>query len=103
MRKRLYDAPFYRLVHAEADGLPGLIIDRFGDVAVMQPNAAWADTMADQIADALVEVAGVSTVVLHPAKSNTVAGINATPAKSFLIFMIKPLNKPIFQGFNISR
>lgn len=65
MRERLYDAPFYRLVHAEADGLPGLIIDRFGDVAVMQPNAAWADTMADQIADALVEVAGVSTVVLN--------------------------------------
>lgn len=65
MRERLYDAPFYRLVHAEADGLPGLIIDRFGDVAVMQPNAAWADAMADQIADALVEVVGVSTVVLN--------------------------------------
>jgi 23S rRNA (cytosine1962-C5)-methyltransferase len=40
------DAPFYRLVHAEADGLPGVIIDRFGDTAVIQPNAAWADTMA---------------------------------------------------------
>ena len=31
MRQRLYDAPFYRLVHAEADGLPGLVIDRFGN------------------------------------------------------------------------
>ncbi|MEZ5769849.1 MAG: class I SAM-dependent methyltransferase [Paracoccaceae bacterium] len=42
-RERLYDAPFYRLIHAEADGLPGVIVDRFGDTAVIQPNAAWAE------------------------------------------------------------
>ncbi|MDO5613222.1 MAG: class I SAM-dependent rRNA methyltransferase [Paracoccus sp. (in: a-proteobacteria)] len=65
MRERLYDAPFYRLVHAEADGLPGLVIDRFGDVAVMQPNAAWADRMAGDIAAALVGVTGVRTVILN--------------------------------------
>lgn len=65
MRDRLYDAPFYRLVHAEADGLPGLVIDRFGDVAVMQPNATWADRMAGEIADALVDVAGVQAVILN--------------------------------------
>src|SRR5947208_12518052 len=28
LRERLYDRPYYRLVHAEADGLPGLVIDR---------------------------------------------------------------------------
>ena len=39
-RDRVFDAPFYRLIHAEADGLPGVVIDRFGDVAVVQPNAA---------------------------------------------------------------
>src|SRR5580704_12763845 len=32
LRERLFRAPYYRLVHAEADGLPGLVIDRFGDV-----------------------------------------------------------------------
>ncbi|MDE0765625.1 MAG: RlmI/RlmK family 23S rRNA methyltransferase, partial [Amylibacter sp.] len=31
LRDQLYDTPFYRLIHAEADGLPGVIIDRFGD------------------------------------------------------------------------
>jgi 23S rRNA (cytosine1962-C5)-methyltransferase len=36
-------APFYRLVHAEGRRLPGVVIDRFGDAAVIQPNAAWAD------------------------------------------------------------
>jgi PmbA protein len=43
LRSRLFDQPFYRLVHAEADGLPGVVIDRFGDTAVIQPNAAWAE------------------------------------------------------------
>lgn len=65
MRQRLYDAPFYRLVHAESDGLPGLIVDRFGDAAVIQPNAAWADRMAEDIADALIAVTGVSVVILN--------------------------------------
>lgn len=65
LRARLFDAPFYRLVHAEADGLPGTIIDRFGDAAVIQPNAAWAERMAPEIAQALRQVTGVSTVILN--------------------------------------
>ena len=65
MRQRLYPTPFYRLVHAEADGLPGLVIDRFGTVAVMQPNAAWAEHMAGQIAEALADIVGVETVILN--------------------------------------
>jgi len=36
LREALFDGPYYRLVHAEADGLPGVIIDRFGDTAVIQ-------------------------------------------------------------------
>ncbi|WP_135448566.1 RSP_2647 family RNA methyltransferase [Tabrizicola caldifontis] len=63
LREHLFDAPFYRLVHAEADGLPGVIIDRFGDVAVVQPNAAWAETALSDIVAALVAVTGVRTVV----------------------------------------
>ena len=63
MRARLFDAPFYRLVHAEADGLPGVVIDRFGDVAVVQPNAAWAEAHIDALVAALVAVTGVRHVV----------------------------------------
>jgi 23S rRNA (cytosine1962-C5)-methyltransferase len=63
LRAQLYDAPFYRLVHAEADGLPGVIIDRFGDAAVIQPNAAWAETMVAALAAALADVTGVTTIV----------------------------------------
>ena len=64
-RERMFDAPFYRLVHAEADGLPGVIIDRFGDTAVVQPNSAYADVMIEALVGALVEVAGVTTVVMN--------------------------------------
>ena len=63
LRERLFDAPFYRLVHAEADGLPGVVIDRYGDVAVVQPNAAWAETHLDALVQALQQVTGVSHVV----------------------------------------
>jgi len=63
LRARLYDTPFYRLVHAEGDGLPGVVIDRFGDVAVVQPNAAWAEALLPELCDALQEVAGVTTVL----------------------------------------
>lgn len=63
LRARLFDAPFYRLIHAEADGLPGVIVDRFGDTAVIQPNAAWSETMIGDIAAALTDVTGVTTIV----------------------------------------
>ncbi len=63
LRERLFDAPFYRLVHAEADGFPGVIIDRFGDACVIQPNAAWAEAHLDLLTDALVAVTGVTTVL----------------------------------------
>ena len=62
-RERLVEAPFYRLVHAEADGLPGIIIDRFGDAAVIQPNAAWAEALIEPLAEALAEVTGVTTII----------------------------------------
>jgi len=64
-RERLFPEPFYRLIHAEADGFPGVIIDRFGDTAVVQPNAAWADVRIDDLTAALVEVKGVSNVILN--------------------------------------
>lgn len=62
-RARLFPDPFYRLIHAEADGLPGVVIDRFGDTAVIQPNAAWADVLFDDLAAAVAEVTGVTTVI----------------------------------------
>ena len=63
LRERLYDTPYYRLIHAEADGLPGVVIDRFGDTCVIQPNAAWADAMLDDLATVTAEATGARTIL----------------------------------------
>ena len=63
LRSKLYSDPYYRLIHAEADGMPGVIIDRFGDTCVIQPNAAWAETYIDAIAAAVAEVTGVQNIL----------------------------------------
>ncbi|MQQ07400.1 methyltransferase domain-containing protein [Epibacterium sp. SM1979] len=63
LRSQLYDAPFYRLVHAESDGLPGVIIDRFNAACVVQPNAAWADAHIHALCDALAKVTGCATIL----------------------------------------
>ena len=65
LRERLYDAPCYRLVHAEADGLPGVAIDRYGHIVVAQINSAGIDRLADDLAEALMTVVGARTVVLR--------------------------------------
>jgi len=65
LRERLFEAPFYRLVHAEGDGLPGLIVDRYGDVAVAQINTAGLDLLTDEILAALDAVIAPRAVVLR--------------------------------------
>jgi 23S rRNA (cytosine1962-C5)-methyltransferase len=47
----------YRLVHAEADGLPGLIVDRYGDYLVAQFLVLGMDHLKEEMADLLVALA----------------------------------------------
>lgn len=56
LRQRFFSAPFYRLVHAEADRLPGLIVDRYGPFAVLEANSAGMDRILPEITAALVAV-----------------------------------------------
>ncbi len=53
LRERLFAAPFYRLVHAEADGLPGLVVDRYGDALAVQANTAGMDRLTPALLEAL--------------------------------------------------
>jgi len=64
-RNALFDADntAARLVHAESDGLPGIIADRYADVIVIQLLAAGADAHRADIIDALVSTTGVTTIV----------------------------------------
>lgn len=53
LRDRLFGKPYYRLIHAEADGCPGLVIDRFDDVFVVQSGTAGMDALEAHWLDAL--------------------------------------------------
>ncbi|MFU8898169.1 MAG: RSP_2647 family RNA methyltransferase [Roseinatronobacter sp.] len=80
-RARLHDTPYYRLIHAEADGLPGVVIDRFGQAAVIQPNAAWAEAHITTLADALQAVTGVTCIVKNGSgRSRSLEGLSEDTA-----------------------
>ena len=68
LRERLaLDADAYRLVHAEGDGLPGLVVDRYGEFAVIQPfERAW-EPLLETIGALLAGEGGVGAVLVRGA------------------------------------
>jgi len=52
----------YRMVHAESDGLPGLVVDRYGDVLVLQSLTAGSDYWKDTLSNLLMELSGCKAV-----------------------------------------
>lgn len=81
-RSRLYSRPFYRLIHAEADGLPGLVVDRLGDVAVAQLNTAGMEALADALVAALDQVLEPKVIVLQgEGAGRTLEGLPETPPR----------------------
>ena len=65
LRDMLYAKPFYRLVHAEGDGLPGLTIDRFGDVVVVQITTAGMEALLTPLKMALETVLAPASIILR--------------------------------------
>jgi len=56
------DSTAYRWVHGEADGLPGLIVDRYGDVVVAQFLSAGSEAHKSSILAALIDLSGAKVV-----------------------------------------
>ena len=52
----------YRLIHAESDGIPGLIVDRYDNVLVLQSLTAGSEFWKETIADLLVEETGLQNI-----------------------------------------
>ncbi len=65
LRERLFTAPYYRLVHGEGDGLPGLVVDRYGDVLVVQVTTAGMERQLDALLAALDKVVHPGAVLLR--------------------------------------
>jgi len=64
-RARLFAEPYHRLIHAEADGLPGLIVDRFGSGLVCQLNTAGMEMHRNAVIDGLREAIGPDWLLLR--------------------------------------
>ena len=56
LRERLFDTPYYRLVFGDSDGLPGLVVDRYGDILVAQITTAGMEKLKAEIVAALQKV-----------------------------------------------
>ncbi len=65
LREQFFPQPFYRLIHGEGDLLPGLVIDRFGDILVVQLNTAGMQALSDAIVDALEKVIKPAAIVFR--------------------------------------
>src|SRR5262245_18665254 len=63
-RERLFDAPFYRWVFAEGDGLPGLVVDRYGDACVVQTSTAGMERMLPSILATVDRLVSPRTLVV---------------------------------------
>lgn len=64
LREWAYDRPFYRLVYGESDGLPGLVVDRCGDVFVVQTNTAGMERLQEPLIEALAAAFSPRAVVI---------------------------------------
>lgn len=64
LREDLYPGePFYRLAFGESDGLPGLVVDRYGDILVAQITTAGMERVKDEVLAALHEVVAPAGVL----------------------------------------
>jgi 23S rRNA (cytosine1962-C5)-methyltransferase len=76
LRDMLYAKPFYRLAHAEGDGLPGLTIDRFGDTLVLQVTTAGMEALLTPLKMALETVLAPGSIILrNDAPARTLEGL----------------------------
>ncbi len=65
LRSRLFTDPYYRLVYGESDGLPGLVVDRFGAYLVVQITTAGMEVMKDAIISGLQELIQPQGILLR--------------------------------------
>jgi len=64
LRERLYPEPYYRAVYGEADALPGLVVDRYGNRCVVQIGTAGMELLKPHICEAVIRVFDCETLIL---------------------------------------
>lgn len=64
LRERWFPAPYYRLIYGDSDGLPGVVVDRFGDYLVLQVSLAGMEQRTEALIEALVKVLKPAGILL---------------------------------------
>ncbi len=76
LREKLFGAPYYRLAFGDSDGLPGLVVDRYGDVAVVQITTAGMERMRAEVIAAVTKVLRPRAILLrNDASSRQIEGL----------------------------
>lgn len=65
LREKFFDKPFYRLIHSESDFLPGLVIDRFGDVFSCQISTAGMENLIPVLTTSLIKIFPNAKIILR--------------------------------------
>lgn len=65
LRERWFERPFYRAVFGESDGLPGLVVDRYGEVCVIQITTAGMEVRREEIIGAIEKVLKPAAILLR--------------------------------------
>ena len=84
LRRRLSEAPYYRWVFGESDGLPGLVLDRYGDVVVGQIATAGMEALRDEVAAAVSDV--VSPAALYWKNDSAARDLEQLPQETRVAF-----------------
>ncbi|SFG91106.1 class I SAM-dependent rRNA methyltransferase [Neptunomonas qingdaonensis] len=78
LREACFDKPCYRLVFGDSDGLPGLVIDRYFDIFVVQISTAGMEAVVDEIMSALNKIFTPQAIVLRcDGKMRTTEGLES--------------------------
>ena len=65
LRERIFSSPFYRLIYGESDLLPGVVVDRFKDVLVVQITTAGMEAQRQALVEALEKVLRPKAILLR--------------------------------------
>lgn len=81
-----HETTIYRLVHAEGDGLPGLIIDIYGKTAVIQTHSAGMHLVREQIAQAIREVYGEGITAIYDKSAEKLSKNSSSTSENTYLF-----------------
>src|SRR6202158_5938970 len=96
LRERIYTAPYYRVVFGESDGLPGLVLDRYGDVVVGQIATAGMEALRDEVAAAVRAV--LAPTVLFWKNDSAARELEHLPRVAEAAFGTVPGNIEVTEG-----